>query len=33
MMSLLDGSIIVAYLIGMIGLSVYLGRGQSSEED
>ncbi len=33
MMSLLDGSIIVAYLIGMMGLSVYLGRGQSSEED
>ena len=32
-MSLLDGSIIVAYLIGMIGLSVYLGRGQSNEED
>jgi SSS family transporter len=33
MMSLLDGSIIAAYLIGMIGLSVYLGKGQSSEED
>jgi len=32
-MSLLDGLIIVAYLAGMIGLSVYLGRGQSTEED
>ncbi len=32
-MSLLDGSIVLAYLIGMIGLSVYLSRGQSSEED
>jgi SSS family solute:Na+ symporter len=32
-MNLLDGSIVVAYLAGMIGLSVYLGRGQSSEED
>jgi SSS family transporter len=33
MMNLLDGSIILAYLIGMIGLSVYLGKGQSSEEE
>ena len=30
---MLDGSIIVVYLLGMVGLSVYLGRGQSSEED
>lgn len=33
MMSLLDGSIVVAYLSAMIGLSIYLGRTQSSEED
>ena len=32
-MNALDWSIIVIYLVGMIGLSVYLGRGQSSQED
>ncbi len=32
-MSLLDGSVVVAYLSAMIGLSVYLGRSQSSEVD
>ena len=32
-MNALDWSIIVVYLVGMIGLSVYLGRGQSSQED
>ena len=32
-MNALDWAIIIIYLIGMIGLSVYLGRGQSSEED
>jgi len=32
-MSLLEWSIIVAYLLGMICLSVYLGRGQSNQED
>lgn len=32
-MNLLDWSILVAYLVGMIGLSVYLGRGQSTQED
>ncbi len=28
-----DWGIIVAYLLGMIGLSVYLGRGQASQDD
>ena len=32
-MTPLDWTIIVAYLVGMIGLSVYLGRGQTDEED
>ncbi len=32
-MNALDWVIIVIYLLGMIGLSVYLGRGQSNEED
>ncbi len=32
-MSALDWSIILIYLSAMIGLSVYLGRSQSSEED
>ncbi|MEM8601143.1 MAG: sodium/solute symporter [Bacteroidota bacterium] len=32
-MTTLDWVIIVAYLMGMIGLSVYLGRGQKDEED
>jgi len=32
-MNALDWFIIVIYLGGMIGLSVYLGRGQSSQED
>ncbi len=32
-MNSLDWFIIVIYLFGMIGLSVYLGRGQSNEED
>jgi SSS family transporter len=32
-MSTLDWVIIVIYLSGMIGLSVYLGKNQSSEED
>ena len=32
-MTLLDWSIVIAYLLGMVGLSVYLGRGQSNEED
>ncbi len=32
-MNALDWFIIVIYLFGMIGLSVYLGRGQSNEED
>jgi SSS family solute:Na+ symporter len=32
-MTTIDWSIIVAYLSGMILLSVYLGRGQSSQED
>ena len=32
-MNALDWAIIIIYLIGMIGLSVYLGGGQSSEED
>ncbi len=32
-MSLLDWIIIIIYLCGMIGLSVYLGRTQSDEED
>lgn len=29
----IDWGIIVVYLLGMIGLSVYLGRGQSSQDD
>jgi len=32
-MNAIDWSIIVAYLFGMIGLSIYLGRGQTSQED
>lgn len=32
-MSAFDWSIIIVYLGGMIGLSVYWGRGQSSQED
>ncbi|MEM1128437.1 MAG: sodium/solute symporter [Bacteroidota bacterium] len=32
-MTALDWSIIIAYLMAMIGLSVYLGRGQKDEED
>jgi len=32
-MSILDWFIIIVYLGAMIGLSVYLGRGQSNEED
>jgi SSS family solute:Na+ symporter len=32
-MTLLDWSIIITYLLAMIALSVYLGRGQSSQED
>ncbi len=32
-MTALDWGIIIAYLLGMIGLSVYLGRGQKDEED
>jgi SSS family solute:Na+ symporter len=32
-MNLLDGSILVAYLAGMIALSVYLGKGQATQED
>jgi len=32
-MNSLDWFIIVIYLLGMIGLSVYLARGQSNEED
>ena len=32
-MSALDWFIIIGYLLGMIGLSVYLGRGQSNQED
>lgn len=32
-MSGLDGAIIAVYLVAMIGLSVWLGRGQSSEAD
>ncbi|MEM1054142.1 MAG: sodium:solute symporter [Bacteroidota bacterium] len=32
-MTPLDWIIIIAYLMGMIGLSVYLGRGQKDEED
>ena len=32
-MSGIDWAIIAAYLAGMIGLSVYLGRGQTSQED
>ncbi len=32
-MTPLDWSIIVVYLLGMIGLSVYLGRSQTDEED
>ena len=32
-MNAFDWSIIIVYLMGMIGLSVYLGRGQSSQDD
>ena len=32
-MTTLDWVIIVAYMLGMIGLSVYLGKGQKDEED
>lgn len=32
-MNALDWSLIILYLVGMIGLSVYLGRGQSNQED
>ena len=32
-MNSLDWFIIIVYLCAMIGLSVYLGRGQSNEED
>ena len=32
-MTPLDWVIIVVYLLGMIGLSVYLGRSQNDEED
>ncbi|MGH1366724.1 MAG: sodium:solute symporter family transporter [Calditrichia bacterium] len=32
-MTFLDWSILGTYLLGMIGLSVYLGRGQSSADD
>ena len=32
-MGLFDWSIIIAYLSGMIGLSVYLGRSQSDQDD
>ncbi|MEL6612989.1 MAG: sodium:proline symporter, partial [Bacteroidota bacterium] len=32
-MTPLDWTIIVAYLAGMIALSMYLGRGQASEDD
>ena len=32
-MNLLDWTIIILYLTGMISLSVYLGRSQSSQED
>jgi len=32
-MTVIDWSILVTYMLGMIGLSVYLGRGQSSTDD
>ena len=32
-MNILDWSIIIVYLMGMIGLSVFLGRKQSNQED
>jgi len=32
-MNAIDWTIIIAYLLGMVGLSVYLGRGQESAED
>ncbi|MGR3320277.1 MAG: sodium:solute symporter family transporter [Candidatus Anammoxibacter sp.] len=32
-MSSVDWCIIVVYLLGMIGLSVYMGRGQSNQDD
>ncbi|MFN3199644.1 MAG: sodium:solute symporter family transporter [Bradymonadia bacterium] len=32
-MSTLDWGIIVAYMVGMVALSVYLGRGQENDED
>ncbi|MEL6823970.1 MAG: hypothetical protein AAFP70_19615, partial [Calditrichota bacterium] len=32
-MTPLDWSIIVVYMLGMIGMSVYLGRGQTSQDD
>lgn len=32
-MNSIDWAILVAYLLGMVGLSVYLGRGQTSAED
>lgn len=32
-MNAIDWTILTAYLVGMIGLSVYLGRGQSTAED
>ena len=32
-MTIIDWIIIVLYLIGLIGLSAYLGKGQSSQDD
>jgi SSS family solute:Na+ symporter len=32
-MNFLDWTVIMFYFVGMIGLSVYLGRRQSSQED
>lgn len=32
-MNAIDGTIVVAYLLGMVGLSVYLGRGQTDADD
>lgn len=32
-MAVLDWIIVIAYMLGMIGMSVYLGRGQSSIDD
>ena len=32
-MNIIDWSIIIVYLLGLVGMSIYLGRGQTSQDD